>query len=56
MAEITYTVTVETASNTGQANAEAEAEAVKTALEDVISDLKISSGMAQIEVTSLEEN
>ncbi len=56
MSEITYTLTVETASNEGQANAEAEAEAVKTVLESAISDLKISSGMAQIQVTSLEEN
>lgn len=56
MATITYTLTAETSGNESHQNYEPEAAHVKAALESAISDLKMSSGMAQITVTSLVEN
>jgi len=56
MPQINYELVVTTSGNESQDNAALEAETVKAALENAIIDLKFSSGQAQIEVTSLEEN
>ena len=55
MATINYTLTVETSENTGHEHASLEATEVKARFEEIVEDLKISSGMAQIETTSLTE-